>query len=673
MNRLTRLEQVAQAGGAAVAPKRVDFGYNADDQFVSIARRKSTAGLPSDLVLQSSFGYDGIGRLTDMTYANASTTLVDFDWSFDAASRLTQFVSSVDGVSDYAYDNGDQLTAATHTAQTDEAYEYDENGNRTSTGYTTGFYNRLTSDGTYNYEYDAEGNRTKRTNISTGAVTEYTWDHRNRLVTVTDRASDGGPAIQTVNHRYDVFNRWISKQVDPDGVGPQAAATTRYHYDGDQLVLELDDSGTVTHRYLWGPAVDQLLADEQATGDVLWAITDHLGTVRDLVDADGNVANHILYDSFGNIVSETNAAIDHLFAFTGRAFDESTGLQNNLNRWYDPQAGRWLSEDPIGFAAGDASLYRYVGNDPLTARDPSGFVVKETHAFAQGFNQGMLTGLRNFTGESISLAKSVWEMTNMVGYGAMAGAVRIGELFSGKSFTRDDVWEQVARDIKTNSRGIRAFENTANAIGRALKDFELEQYASLARDIAEAVGDAAKDWANEFERRMEHGCYAQAGEMLGEIIGEMLPELLLGSKGLKHFCFAAGTQVVVVDEPAALAGAVETLPPESDSANTGWNRRYLCGGVGLWSHHSRRLARRVPHTSTHRRETRTKANSRNIGRRVLRSLRPCLLNDRARSRTAVRGEKTRGRLGLGFPHLSGGFGGIPPNDLCADVGVGCQC
>jgi RHS repeat-associated protein len=580
LNRLSRLDQVAQAGGTAVAPKRVDFGYNPDDQFVSIARFKATAGLPSDLVVQSNFNYDGIGRLTDMTYDNPTSTVVDFDWSFDAASRLTQFVSSVDGVSDYAYDSGDQLTAATHAAQTDEAYEYDENGNRTSTGYTTGFYNRLSSDGTYNYEYDAEGNRTKRTNINTGAVTEYTWDHRNRLVTVTDRAGDGGPITQIVNHRYDVFNRWISKQVDPDGAGPQPAAATRYHYDGDQLVLELDDSETVTHRYLWGPAVDQLLADEQATGEVLWAITDHLGSVRDLVDADGNVVNHIVYDSFGNAVSETNAAIDHLFGFTGRPFDESTGLQNNLNRWYDPQAGRWLSEDPIGFAAGDASLYRYVGNDPLTGRDPSGFVIKETHAFAQGFNQGIRTGLGNFKTESVSLLKTALEMANMIRYGTVAGAARIGELITGKNFTLDDAALQIARDIKSNSRGIRAFENAATAIGQALSDFQVSDYYNLARDIAAALGDAAKDWANEFERRMDQGCYAQAGEMLGEIIGEMLPELLFGSKGLKHFCFAAGTQVVVVDDAAALAAALNKLPPESDSANTGWNRRYVAAALG---------------------------------------------------------------------------------------------
>jgi RHS repeat-associated protein len=64
--------------------------------------------------------------------------------------------------------------------------------------------------------------------------------------------------------------------------------------------------------------------------------------------------------------------VDEAFAFTGRFFDRATGLQNNLERWYDPNTSRWLSEDPIGFAAGDANLYRYVGNRPTSESDPLG-------------------------------------------------------------------------------------------------------------------------------------------------------------------------------------------------------------------------------------------------------------------------------------------------------------
>ncbi len=54
------------------------------------------------------------------------------------------------------------------------------------------------------------------------------------------------------------------------------------------------------------------------------------------------------------------------------SFVVRTAQQNNLNRWYDPKVGRWISEDPIGFAAGDSNLYRYVGNSPTNATDPNG-------------------------------------------------------------------------------------------------------------------------------------------------------------------------------------------------------------------------------------------------------------------------------------------------------------
>ncbi len=64
--------------------------------------------------------------------------------------------------------------------------------------------------------------------------------------------------------------------------------------------------------------------------------------------ATGNTAlvNHRTYDSFGDLKSQTNAAVEHLFAYTGRFLDEITGDQNHLHRWYDPDIAQWLSEDP---------------------------------------------------------------------------------------------------------------------------------------------------------------------------------------------------------------------------------------------------------------------------------------------------------------------------------------
>jgi RHS repeat-associated protein len=93
----------------------------------------------------------------------------------------------------------------------------------------------------------------------------------------------------------------------------------------------------------------------------------------------------ITYDSFGKIVaaSVTPAGARSLFGYAGSVYDSATGLDYMNARYYDPNTGRFLSEDPTGFAAGDANLYRYVGNNPVNAIDPT------------GLNMNFLGGLSN--------------------------------------------------------------------------------------------------------------------------------------------------------------------------------------------------------------------------------------------------------------------------------------
>ena len=82
----------------------------------------------------------------------------------------------------------------------------------------------------------------------------------------------------------------------------------------------------MTHQYLYGPGgADQILADD-AQGTVTWALTDRLGTVRDLVNSAGVATDHLVYSSFGQLLSETHAATDFLFGYAGGVFDRATGL-----------------------------------------------------------------------------------------------------------------------------------------------------------------------------------------------------------------------------------------------------------------------------------------------------------------------------------------------------------
>ena len=85
----------------------------------------------------------------------------------------------------------------------------------------------------------------------------------------------------------------------------------------------------------------------------------------------GNTSTHLIYDTFGNLISGANPL---LFGYTGKAFDTDTNLQNNINRWYDAAIGRWLSTDPIGFEGNDTNLYRYVRNIPNFLLDYHGLL-----------------------------------------------------------------------------------------------------------------------------------------------------------------------------------------------------------------------------------------------------------------------------------------------------------
>jgi RHS repeat-associated protein len=368
-------------------------------QLTALARYADLAG--TQLVAQSDYTYDQAGRLRNLAHFRGQTTFVEHTWNFDAANRMTQYINSIDGTADYTSDAAGQLTAADYDYQSDESYQYDDNGNRiTANGstYTTGSNNRLLSDGTYRYLYDAEGNRTHRfidTNqngqLDQGDtdITQYTWDHRNRLVKVEHRPHYAAAVDKVVEYFYDHQNRWVRRAIDADGNG-HLDGRRIFVYDGNQIVLDFwrNNSqdlqiGHLRQRYLWGPAVDQILAEETVDGGtadlVQWTLTDHLNTVRDIAKYDPDddmttVVNHLIYDAFGRVTSESNPAVDSLFLFTARPFDSDTQLQNNLNRWYDPTVGRWLSEDPIGFAAGDENLYRYVGNRIAIYADPSGLI-----------------------------------------------------------------------------------------------------------------------------------------------------------------------------------------------------------------------------------------------------------------------------------------------------------
>jgi RHS repeat-associated protein len=314
----------------------VDLSYDAANQMTGLSRYEDLAGTVS--VANTSYTYDTVGRLTNLTHQQGASTLASYGLVYDAVNRITRS-SGTDGVQDYTFTN--QLTGVDHSTQANEAYSYDANGNRTNAGYGTGVDNRLLTDGVYNYAYDDEGNRTRRVEISSGKVTEYAWDYRNRLTGVLFKDA-GGVVTKSIEYSYDVYNRRIAKVVDLDGVGSALATTEQYVYDGGQIGLVFDGSGNQTHQYLYGAGVDQILADETG-GNVRWAVPDQQGSVSDVVDNNGVVLNHVVYDSFGKVQSQSNPSVEFRYGFTGREQDGETGLDYYRARYYDARVGKFIS------------------------------------------------------------------------------------------------------------------------------------------------------------------------------------------------------------------------------------------------------------------------------------------------------------------------------------------
>ncbi len=343
-----------------------DLGYTARDQLASVTRYKD---LGTTTIGSSAYTYDSMGRLTNLQHKDGNNNgLANYTYSYDLASRLTQKQDNGTTTS-YAYDATNELTTVNGTP----TYSYDLNGNRTMTGYQTGTENEITNDGIWTYTYDAEGNITQKSKGSNAETWTYGYDNLNHMIWAQDRSTPGGTLTTTATYTYDVFGNRLEKDVWTTNGG---LTTTRFAYDGQDVWADLNSSNQLQTRYIRGDVVDQIFARVSSGGTAAWYLTDRQGSVRNLTDASGTLQDTLTYDGFGN-ATESNSSFGDRYKYTAREFDSETGLQYNRARYYSPAIGRWTSQDPISFQAGDTNLYRYVRNSPSDAIDPQGLETKE--------------------------------------------------------------------------------------------------------------------------------------------------------------------------------------------------------------------------------------------------------------------------------------------------------
>jgi len=334
-----------------------------------------------------SYRVDLLGRVTSeqMGYpysSLASSYQLNREAAYDSLGHVSQVDWSYQSCMAWPGSNPDSLSAdqgwrdlCSPSAIFSESYSYDAVGNRTDADAAYDLGNRLTSVDWATYVYDADGNVTSRTDANTGQLMKFFWDAGSQLDSV--QISGGGSPSASVEYRYDPYGRLIMRTATDSTPSTGRLYVYGAGSNSSNIMKEVDLVTGNTTEYEYA-SVDHptMSVTRDSAGTVLASRTymmDGLGNVvGSALDASTGAA--ILYDSWGNIQTDSTAyaRLNTLrFGFKGMLYDETTGLYNARARWYQPDVGRFMSEDPTGLSAG-VNQYVYAGNDPIDLSDPTG-------------------------------------------------------------------------------------------------------------------------------------------------------------------------------------------------------------------------------------------------------------------------------------------------------------
>jgi RHS repeat-associated protein len=333
----------------------VSFGLDA-------AGREHTATMPGGIVRTT--GYDDSGAVTSLSYAKGTTSIGDLTYTRDDRGQQTRLTGSL-------------ASTALPAASTTDA--------------TFGADNRIATFGGREFQYNKDGN------LTSDGLRSYNWNTRGDLTSVTE-------AGKTSTFGYDPGGERFKKSV--------GGVEQRFLTDGSNPLVEQNASGETTARVATS-GVDEYLTRTEG-GQTQVYLTDALGSVVGLANADGTIATRYTYDPYGQS-AQSGAATSNSYTFTGRE-DDGTGLMYYRARYYHPETGRFISQDPIG-AAGGPNLYQYALSSPTTYTDPSGNIPTALVGCAAG---AAWDGAMEWGAQHLSGRKTNW---GDVGKAALTGCV----------------------------------------------------------------------------------------------------------------------------------------------------------------------------------------------------------------------------------------------------------
>lgn len=353
--------------------------------------------------------YDPCGRLKSQlagqktTYpspAHERLAEVSRRYRWDKSGRLVGVKDNKRGTSSYQYDPRDQISRITRTTgldkQSSEQYSYDSLLNLVeSNGRHHQYENgEVKSIGRSSYRHDSRGRLVEKRIVKHGfrpKTWHYRWDDFDRL---TETHTPDGSVWR---YGYDAFGRRIKKECVKAGNSGKKSSVS-YLWQGATLAEEHRTTGETTEvtRWHFEPGTFNPLAKE-TNGNFYPIVTDHLGTPKELFDTEGNC----VWQAEQSLWGETTVAwqkmqqpdmlkplVDCNLRFQNQWEDEESGLYYNLNRFYDPDSGQYLSTDPIGLEGG-LRTHGYV-HDPMQWVDPLGLAGCPKKAIVIGEGMGRI-------------------------------------------------------------------------------------------------------------------------------------------------------------------------------------------------------------------------------------------------------------------------------------------